>query len=90
LYEAPDFLKTDYICDFYSNADSWKETLYLQNYDKIEHWIPMLDELYKDVIALKTSILDKFTDDNMEIFDKKTFVRKFEWCFLPSDCASCT
>jgi len=90
LYEAPDFLETEYIFDFYCNADSWKTTLYPKNYDRIKHWIPMLNDLYKDVIFLKTIFLKKFIAENRLLFSNETKEPNFEWCFLPSDCASCS
>lgn len=89
LYKAPKFLKTDYIFDFYCDADSWKDTLYVENYDEIKHWIPMLNDLYNDVISSKTIELKKFINNN-KIFNEQTVTTDFKWCFLPSDCASCS
>lgn len=91
LYKTPDFLETEYIFDTYCNMDKWKDSLYLNNYSKISHWTPMLNELYKDVIASKTDVLNQFFSEKKNFLAKnETSVPSCEWCFLPSDCASCS
>lgn len=84
LYEAPDFLKTEYINELYCNKETWKEGLYVREYPKLETWIPMLNDLYKDTILERTVFLQNF------LADERMNDASFEWCFLPSDCAWCS
>ena len=91
LYKAPAFLETEYIFDTYCNMDTWKNSLYLKNYNRISHWIPMLNELYKDIIVSKTNILHNFFSEKKHFLaENETRISNYEWCFLPSDCASCS
>jgi hypothetical protein len=83
-YVAPLFLETEYIYETYTEQKNWKDCLYLNNYEKIISWGPMLDSLFESTILSCTASIRDFCNEN------KIDVPECKWCFLPSDCASCS
>ncbi len=89
-YELPDYMqdvvkKIEY---YYCNARTWKDTLYLDNHKCLGGLSKLLDETYSE----KINLLKDSIKNNANELKKHNLIadKQYGWCFLPSDCASCS
>ncbi len=89
-YELPDYVQNiaESIEYYYLNARTWKDTLYLDNYECLSGLSSLLDETYSE----KINLLKDRIKNNANELEKHNLVavKQYGWCFLPSDCASCS
>ena len=93
-YKLPHAMESavDHIKNIYCSANNWVDSLYVENYGS--DWSNILDDVYTKEI----NIINRIWPDILRQFEKQAVEHNFSggaseaprWCFIPSDCASCS